>query len=72
MFEGPFTFDKKEGYSCYYPRDLRDVRMSELRKAAQLVSLYLSEDRASEEVVEEVLDLLYGELNRRLNKVVEV
>jgi hypothetical protein len=52
----------------YAPRDLRDIRMSELRKAAQQVATYLEENKVSQAIAEEVLDLIYAELNRRFTK----
>lgn len=50
------------------PRDLRDMRQTQLTEAARYVGDLLSENRVKQEVAEKILDLIYSELNRRLFK----
>lgn len=42
------------------------MRLSELRNAAQMIGLVLEEGSLSQNSAEEILDLLYQELGRRL------
>jgi hypothetical protein len=67
MMERPYSM-LRDNKSTYAPLDLRDIRMCELRKAAQQVGTYLEEDKVSQAIAEEVLDLIYAELNRRFSK----
>lgn len=53
----------------YAPRDLRDLRMSALTDAAKLIGDYLTEGKVEQQTAELALDLIYSELNRRLNRI---
>lgn len=52
----------------WVPRDLRDLRMSELRKAVLTIVDYNERGYLTCESTETLLDFIYSELNRRLNK----
>jgi hypothetical protein len=51
-----------------YYRDLRDMRMNQLTEAARMIGDYLTEGKIEQRPAEEILDLIYAELNRRLTK----
>ncbi len=49
-------------------RDFRDMRQPQLTAAARMVGEYLGENKIGQDAAEKVLDMIYRELNRRLNK----
>lgn len=53
--------------SPYY-RDFRDMRRTQIIEAIRMIGDYLSQDKVAQSTAEIVLDLLYAELNRRMNK----
>lgn len=53
----------------YVPRDFRDLTANNLKLCAQQIAEYLEAGRVKQEVAEKSLDLIYAELNRRLNGV---
>jgi hypothetical protein len=61
----------KERPETRHTRDVRDIRMAELRHAAAYVVELAEAQQMDPKWLEELLDFIYAEMNRRLNKTLK-